>query len=124
MTVAVSATDPSLHAPIDPHFGRCAWFVFVDPDTMLMHAVENAARNFDGGAGIQAARLVVDGGATAVLTGNCGPNAYRTLGAAGVGVVVGCAGTVAEAVGRFKAGELSIAAEPNVGSHAGSAGSR
>lgn len=54
-----------------------------------------------------------------MLTGNCGPNAYRTLSAAGIEVHVGAAGTVREAVERFKRGEFQATAGPSVPGHFG-----
>ena len=63
---------------------------------------------------------VIDAGATVVLPGNCGPNAFRTLTAAGVSVVVGVLGmTVRTAVERLKAGELVPTDSANVGSKFG-----
>jgi predicted Fe-Mo cluster-binding NifX family protein len=61
-------------------------------------------------------------GVKVVLTGNCGPNAYQTLNAAGIEVIVGCSGTVSEAVQRFKAGELRPVTAPSVASHSGMGG--
>jgi predicted Fe-Mo cluster-binding NifX family protein len=89
-----------------------------DPETMDFAAVanENAA---GGAAGIGSARLVIDEGAGAVLTGNCGPNAERTLSAAGVKLYTGVTGTVAEAVESFKSGRLTAAEGPSVQSHFG-----
>ena len=48
----------------------------------------------------------------AVLTGICGPKAHQTLSAAGIEVVVGCSGTVLEAVEHFKTGRDPAAAVP------------
>ena len=73
-----------------------------------------------GGAGISSAKVVIDAGAKAVLTGNCGPNAARTLRAAGVKLYTGATGTVAEAVELFLDGKLKEADGPNVQSHFGS----
>lgn len=119
MKVAVSATGPSLNAPMDPHFGRCACFVLVETGQTRFETLENTSRSRGGGAGIQAAQLMARNGVDFVLTGNCGPNAYQTLSAAGVEVVVGCRGTVSEALQRFAADELRAASAPNVASHAG-----
>jgi predicted Fe-Mo cluster-binding NifX family protein len=119
MKVAVTAMGPSLNAPVDPRFGRTACFVLVDTGDMSFEAVDNTNQSMGGGAGIQSARLMADKGVAAVLTGNCGPNAHKTLTAAGIDVVLGCDGTVAEAVERFKAGELCAAKAPNVESHSG-----
>jgi predicted Fe-Mo cluster-binding NifX family protein len=54
-----------------------------------------------------------------VLTGDCGPNAYRTLEAADVRVITGVDGNVADAVRRYRAGEFSQSGGPSVESHAG-----
>jgi predicted Fe-Mo cluster-binding NifX family protein len=104
---------------MDPRFGRCSHFVLVETDDMTFEAIENGNSSLGGGAGIQSAQLMAQKGAKAVLTGNCGPNAHQTLSAAGIDVVVGCSGTVSEAVGRFKLGQLRAAPAPNVAGHSG-----
>jgi len=111
-----------LDAALDPRFGRCSYFVIVEPDDMSFEVVENANSSLGGGAGIQSAQLMARRGVKAVLTGNCGPNAHQTLSAAGIEVVVGCSGTVSEAVQRFTSGQLSAASAPNVASHSGMGG--
>ena len=122
MKVAVTSSGRSLDSAVDPRFGRCACFVVVETGDMSFEAVDNGAVSLGGGAGIQSARLVAERGATVVLTGNVGPNAHQALSAAGIQVVTGCSGTVAEAVERFKAGGLAAAAGPTVGSHSGMGG--
>lgn len=114
MKIAVTATGDGLEAEIDPRFGRCQKFVFVDTDTLETETIDNQNVTAGGGAGVQSAQLVANSGADTVLTGNCGPNAHQTLAAAGVTVIVGVRGTVRDAVERFKAGELSATNEPNV----------
>ena len=124
MKVAVTATGPSLDAALDPRFGRCSYFVIVESDDMSVEVVENANSSLGGGAGIQSAQLMAQRGVKAVLTGHCGPNAHQTLSAAGIDVVVGCSGTVSEAVQGFTSGQLSAASAPNVASHSGMDGGR
>ncbi|MFZ5785300.1 MAG: NifB/NifX family molybdenum-iron cluster-binding protein [Acidobacteriota bacterium] len=119
MKVAVSSTGSTLDAAIDPRFGRCQTFLLVETDDLGFEAVANGSFTLGGGAGIQAALLVAQRGAKAVLTGNCGPNAHQTLTASGIQVVVGCSGTVRDAVSRFAAGALEPAPAPNVAPHAG-----
>ena len=122
MKIAVSATGPNLEAEVDPRFGRCACFLIVETDDMSFEAVENQNAMMGGGAGIQSARLVADKGAQAVLTGNCGPNAFQTLGAASLKVITGVSGQIKDVVERFKKGELESAPQPNVPSHFGMGG--
>jgi predicted Fe-Mo cluster-binding NifX family protein len=112
--VAVTTVKPNLDADVEPRFGRAPFFLIVETEDMSFDAIENAAAGAAGGAGIQAAQTVADAGAKAVLTGNCGPNAHRTLQAAGIAVVIGVAGTVREAVERYLKGEYAEAEGPNV----------
>ncbi len=74
----------------------------VDPETMQFEAVDNANAASAQGAGIATAQMVSQLGATVVLTGNCGPNAFQALEAAGVTVVTGVSGIVREVVAGFK----------------------
>jgi predicted Fe-Mo cluster-binding NifX family protein len=122
MRAAVTSTGPSLDAALDPRFGRCAYFVIIETDDMSFEVVENSNATLGGGAGIQAAQLVAQRKASAVLTGNCGPNAHQTLSAAGLSVYTGCSGTVAEVINKLTAGQLHPATGPNVAPHAGMGG--
>ena len=120
--VAVSSTGDSLESQVDPRFGRCAYFVFVDTDTMKYETVQNPNVSAASGAGIQTAQLVANKGVEAVLTGNVGPNAFQTLQAAGVNVVAGVAGIVKDAVQMYKDGKVQATGGPNVASHFGTTG--
>jgi predicted Fe-Mo cluster-binding NifX family protein len=119
MKVAVTSRGTALDDQVDPRFGRCAHFVIVETDDMSFEAIANGNASAGGGAGIQSAQLVAEKDVKVVLTGNCGPNAFRTLEAAGIQVVIGAAGTVREAVEEYKAGRLKATGGPNVESHAG-----
>ena len=119
MRVAVSADGPTLDSKVDPRFGRCSYFVIVDVDTLEATAIENSSAASSQGAGIATAQMVAGHGVKAVLTGNCGPNAYQALDAAGMAVVTGVTGTVREAVVAYNAGRYEASQHPNVGSHHG-----
>ncbi len=119
MKVVVTATGPDLDSAVDPRFGRADYFVVVDTETMEVRGIENPSKTLGGGAGVQSAQFVVTEGAEAVLTGNCGPNAYATLEAAGVKVYTGASGTVKDAVQAFKSGSFSEGGGANVASHFG-----
>jgi len=108
-----------MDSPVDQRFGRAAYFVVVDTETMDFSVIDNENVAAAGGAGISSAKAVVDAGAEAVLTGNCGPNAERTLTAAGAKLYTGTTGTVAEAIELFKSGKLTEAAGPSVQEHFG-----
>ena len=119
MKIAVTSVSKELDAQVDPRFGRAACFIVVETESMAFEAVENGNVAASGGAGINSAKAVIDTGAQAVLTGNCGPNAERTLRAGNIKLYTGVTGTVAEAVAQFKAGSLQEATGPSADSHAG-----
>jgi len=119
MKIAVSSTGTDLGSPIDPRFGRCAYFLIVETDDMSFEACNNENIALGGGAGIQSAQFVSSKGAKAVLTGSCGPNAVRTLSAAGVELFVGQTGIVREAVEGYKNGALRPTDQANVPDHYG-----
>ena len=124
MKIAVTSTGNTIDSPIDPRFGRCQFFVFVDPETMESEAAENEAVMAAGGAGPQAAQFVANKGAEAVLTGNVGPNAVSALKAAGITIYIGAQGTVKETVLLFKNGQMQEVGEATVASHSGMGGGR
>ena len=107
-----------MQSPVDPRFGRAKWFIVVDAETGAFEAVDNK-KNFDAaqGAGIQASRNAAELGVEAVVTGNVGPKAFSALKAAGISVYIGAAGTVQEALDRFKSGALESAQDANVEGH-------
>ena len=119
MKVCVSATGNSLDAQVDPRFGRCSYFLVVDPETMQFEAISNEALGAMGGAGIQAAQAIANKGAEVLITGNVGPNAFQALSAAGIKIVTGISGTVREAVEKYKKGEFEASNAPTVEGHFG-----
>jgi len=122
MKVGISATAPHLDADLDPRFGRCQYLLIVDTESMEFEAVENPAMSAPGGAGIQAAQAVAETGAEAVITGDCGPNAFQVLSSAGIPVFVGASGRVRDVVEAYKEGKLSPIAAASTGPGVGMRG--
>lgn len=119
MKICITAVGVTLDAQVDPRFGRCPHFIFVDTDNGAWEACENTCAQFAGGAGIQSGQMVIARGARAVLTGNVGPNAHQVLSAAGITVFTGVSGTVQEALDGYKQGKYAAANTPNVDSKFG-----
>jgi len=119
MKVAISSNGKDLDSMIDPRFGRCVYFLIVETDDMSYEAFDNENISLGGGAGIQSAQFIASKGVKAVITGQCGPNAVKTLSAAGVELYVGENGTVKDAIQRYKDGELRTTSDPNVSDHYG-----
>ena len=118
MKIAVTSTGIEMTSEVDPRFGRAAYFIIVDPETMDFEPVENSQNiNLPQGAGIQAGKTVADKNVDTVITGNCGPKAFKTLQAAGIKVVTNASGRVIDAVEKFKNGEFENADGANVEGH-------
>ena len=118
MKIAVTSTGTNLEATVDPRFGRAAYILIVDSDTLDFEVLDNSPNvNAFKGAGIQAATMVSDCKADILLTGFCGPNAFRALDAAQIKVAGDVSGTVREAVSACVAGDVTWVSAPNVEGH-------
>jgi predicted Fe-Mo cluster-binding NifX family protein len=112
MIIAISSTGKGIDSQVDPRFGRCDYFILINDGLESTMVISNTAKNSQSGSGTLASTLISDGGADVILTGNVGPNAYRSLEAAGVEIYTGAAGTIAEAYDDYLNGKLPQAAGP------------
>jgi predicted Fe-Mo cluster-binding NifX family protein len=122
MKIAISSSGKTLDSPIDPRFGRCAWFLVVDPADMRYEAFDNQSAAQSSGAGIQAAQFLAEKNVTAVITGHVGPNAVQTLSAAGIEIFAEQQGTIKEVVERYRNDGLNPITQSTVGRHFGMGG--
>lgn len=118
MKLAITAAGSDLNAPLDSRFGRAPKFVLYDTETDAFEVIDNEQNlNAMQGAGVQSAESVARAGARGLVTGHCGPKAFRVLSAAGIRVYTTDAATVGEAVERFRAGQLDEATSADVDGH-------
>jgi len=118
MKIAVTSTGKELTSDMDPRFGRAAYFIIIDPDTMEYELVENKqALDLPKGAGIQAGQTIVDQNVETLIAGNCGPKAFQVLNQARIKILLGAQGRVVDAVRQYKNGELKLAEAANVHGH-------
>ena len=118
MKIAISSQGDTLDSQIDPRFGRAAYIIVVDTETLEFEAFDNNEnKNAFKGAGIQAAAMVSEKGAEVLLTGFCGPNAFTTLEAAGVKVANDQSGRIIDVVQKFKQGNVVFADNANKDGH-------
>ncbi len=118
MKIAVTAAGEDMSAQVDPRFGRAQSFIVCDTESGEWELVSNSVNlNAMQGAGIQTAQMLAKTGVAAVVTGHCGPKAFRVLDAAGIKVYSGASGTVTEALDAFKNGQLQAASGPDVEGH-------
>jgi predicted Fe-Mo cluster-binding NifX family protein len=115
MKIAVTSTGTDLDSQVDPRFGRASYILIVDSETLDHEVLDNKENvNALKGAGIQAASMVSDKGAEVLLTGFCGPNAFKALNAAKIGVANDAGGSVREAVSAYLDGKLPLSDKANV----------
>lgn len=103
MKIGVSAKGGSMEAEVEPRFGRCAYFLIVDSETMRFEAFSNPAMELAGGAGPRTVQEFAQRGAEVILTGQVGPKAQQALEASGLEVVTGVSGKVRAAVEKYMA---------------------
>jgi len=119
MKIAISASGNSLDAAVDPRFGRCSYFIVIDPTTMKYEALNNSANTGSGGAGIATGQMLARTGVNTVLTGNYGPKAHQVLSANGIQVITGISGKIKDAVEEYKLGTFSVSRRATVADHFG-----
>lgn len=118
MKIALTTSGKDLDSPLDPSFGRAQNFLIHDTESQTFVIISNEQNlNAAQGAGIQAGQTIAKAGAQALITGHCGPKAFRVLEAARIKVFNTNAPTVAEALARYRAGELIEAKAANVEGH-------
>lgn len=119
MKIAITIQGNALSAQVDQRFGRAKKILLVDSETGDSSVLDNSPNlNAVQGAGIQTAQNVANSGAEAVISGNMGPNAFRTLQSAGVKIFL-CESeqTAEQALQKFKDDELQEINQPNVEGH-------
>ena len=118
MKIALTSQGDNLEAGLDPRFGRAENFIVLDTETREAVIVPNTQNlNAPQGAGIQAAATVAAAGVEAVITGHCGPKAFKVLTTANIRVLNTNAKTGRDAVALFIAGKLAEAENADVEGH-------
>ncbi len=115
MKIAVTSKGTDLDSEVDPRFGRAMYILIVDSETFDFEVLDNKENvNALKGAGIQAATMVSEKGAEVLLTGFCGPNAFKAMKAAKIGVANDAEGSVRGAVKAYLDGKLALSDKANV----------
>lgn len=116
--IAFSTAGTELNDELDPRFGRARGFLLYDLTLQQIRLLENEqSRNAAQGAGIHAAEAIVKAGVDTLVTGHCGPKAFRVLNAAGVQVYNCPVITLQEALQALQSGTLEAATAADVEGH-------
>jgi predicted Fe-Mo cluster-binding NifX family protein len=82
--IALTVGSPGLDVEIEPRFGRSAFILLVDPETMWWESLANPGWDARGGAGIRVAQVLSDEHVSDVVSGEFGPKAQQALETAGI----------------------------------------
>jgi len=118
MKIAISSQDGNLSSPVEQRFGRCPMFIIYDTDTGNNEILDNSkSLNSAGGAGIQTAQALSNINVEVIITGHLGPNAHKTLTAAGIKGYTGTGMNAQDAIKAFDEGKLKLIAGADVAGH-------
>lgn len=118
MSIIISSEGEDFDVPLGINFARSRYFLVVDVQKMSCEALANPWATTEGGAGIQAAQMIVSQRPEAVVTGMIGPNAFAVLEGAGIPVFSAPSGTVRSAIQAYRSAHLLPLARPNAAPHA------
>jgi len=118
MKIAFTTSGNDLKASLDSRFGRAPKFMVYDLESETFTVIDNQQNlNAAQGAGIQSAETVARLGVQALVSGHCGPKAFRVLTAAGIKIYTTEATTIAEALAQYRAGKLVESKSEDVAGH-------
>lgn len=118
MKIAITSSGENLDNEIDLRFGRAKSFIIYETNDDSFEFIDNV-QNLEAaqGAGIQAAQNVVNKDVEAVITGHCGPKAFKVLSASGVKVYTTEISKISDIIEKFKNNELQELTSADVEGH-------
>jgi len=119
-----SMKEGGLNDEMNPRFGRCASFTFVeleDNKIKVVKVIPNHAVNAMGGAGVQATQILGNNEAEVAIVGFLGPNAVNALNALNIKIfsTQNKTMTIKEVMDLYIEGKLEPMTSANVASHYG-----
>ena len=118
MKIAITSQGSELSSELDSRFGRAQKFIIFDNDTKEFAAIGNDQNlNAAQGAGIQAAQNIINTGVEVLITGHCGPKAFKTLSAGDVKVFYSDGSSIADNIEKYNNGKLKSADSADVEAH-------
>ncbi|MDG6256195.1 MAG: NifB/NifX family molybdenum-iron cluster-binding protein [Methanomicrobiaceae archaeon] len=108
MKMCITAKGDTPDAQVEERFGRAPFFIFHESEQDTYTAETNVFADAAGGVGPRSAQVLIDHGATVLITGQLGGNARRALEGAGIEVYQAVTGsTVREAVTAYRENRLN-----------------
>jgi len=111
MKIAIATSGGTLDAPFARHFGCAEQFIIIDTETGEWKTYPNPALGASSNAGVQAAKFIAGQGVQAVISGNFGPHAAKTLAVAGIQIFLASC-TARVLLASYRAGQLKQSMPP------------
>ena len=106
MNICLTAIANTLNSQIDSRFGRCNYFIILDPEKTNFKPIKNELTEDSEKAGVLAVQVLVDNKVKHVITGNVGPRAMQALKNAGIEVSIERHITIKAAIENFRSGKI------------------
>ncbi len=106
MKIAMPVDNSNLKSTVSSSFGRAPYFLIYETDTKKAEFIDNGAVASQGGAGIKAAQTIVDSGAQALITPQCGENAAKVINAADIDIYKNQENSIINTIESFTLGKL------------------
>ena len=117
MKIVIPADIMSTDSSVCQSFGRTPYYAVYNTETCNTEFIENSAASSAGGAGIKAAQMIVDIGASIIITFRCGENAANVLLPAGIKIFTAQNNTVAMNIKLFIENKLLPLSDIHAGFH-------
>ena len=119
MKIALTCTQENMKSPLDTRFGRAPHFYLSDSEGTSGYFIPNTQnKQAVQGAGIQAAQTILREDAEVLITGHCGPKAFKVLTEGGVRIFKGNAQTsLEETLKDFSENKLEELSNSDVEGH-------
>lgn len=112
LKIAFCVKEPHPEAPSDERFGRCPFHALVDIDSGAITFLPNTAAS-ENGAGVKAARALINAGANCAVVSSIGPKAFEILKRAGIKVYAGSEPDLPALIEGFKQNRFEELKEAN-----------
>ena len=114
MNICLTAIANTLNSQIDSRFGRCNYFIILDPEKANFKPIKNELTEASERAGVLAVQVLVDNKVKHVITGNVGSRAMQALKNAGIEVSIERHTTIKAAIENFRSGKIIKTITPTV----------
>jgi len=117
MKILVPVDNPIFEGNVCVSFARAPYFLIYDEANQEKKFIKNSAADSQGGAGIKAGQLVIDSGASVLLTPRIGENAAQVIKSAGIKIYKTIGESIEKSLQAYLNNELAELDDVHPGFH-------